>query len=84
MGGGSSLENSLERRITLDSLIEGVRLRNVRHDHVVQLVLVFLVRREELLGLLDAANGDAHRVAVGEEDVEDVRWIWSVGGRGKI
>lgn len=57
------MEDCIEGRVGLDSFVEAVWLRNVGHDDIVKLALVFRVRVEELLSFVFGADGYADRVA---------------------
>lgn len=68
------MKDSFEWRVGLDGFVEGAGLRDVGDEDVVELGGVFGERREELLGFVFGADGDADGVAVGEEDFKGVCW----------
>lgn len=76
------MEDCLEGWVGLDGFVEAVGGGDVGYEDVVEARGVLGVRGEEFLGFVGAADGDADRVAVFKEDIEDVgcergvNWCW--------
>lgn len=67
------MNHSLEAR-RLGHLVEGIWLRNVRHDDHLEAVGAVLVRVADLLRLVFRAHGGDDGVALLEELLKDVGW----------